>query len=273
MTRRGWRLRGCMARPRQATEARSFRRFSVRRLCEHVFRRARPEALMDKESLEQLLGRGLTISEIAKRFGCAPSTVGFWIEKHGLEPVHRATHAREIGMDRERLEALTAAGMTVAQIAAELHVTPITVRRRLARFGLRTARASRRDAGAAQKDAGLLVATLLCASHGETEFVLEGRGFYRCKRCRAERVAERSRKAKTILVAEAGGRCCICGYDRYIGALEFHHLDRAEKRLEVIAKGSALSLETLRKEARKCVLLCSNCHAEVESGFALLPIK
>ena len=27
-------------------------------------------------------------------------------------------------------------------------------------------------------------------------------------------------------------------------------------------------LEKLRAEARKCVLLCSNCHAEVESGTA-----
>ena len=27
------------------------------------------------------------------------------------------------------------------------------------------------------------------------------------------------------------------------------------------------SLERLREEAGKCVLLCANCHAEVESGF------
>jgi hypothetical protein len=40
----------------------------------------------------------------------------------------------------------------------------------------------------------------------------------------------------------------------------------AEKRLELNAKGVALSLETLRTEARKCILLCSNCHAEVEDG-------
>ena len=81
----------------------------------------------------------------------------------------------------------------------------------------------------------------------------------------------RRRKAKAILVREAGGHCRICGYDRCIAALEFHHLDPAAKRLEVNAKGIALALETLRAEARKCVLLCSNCHVEVENGVTPLP--
>jgi hypothetical protein len=30
----------------------------------------------------------------------------------------------------------------------------------------------------------------------------------------------------------------------------------------------ARSLERCREEARKCVLLCANCHAEVEGGIA-----
>jgi hypothetical protein len=54
-------------------------------------------------------------------------------------------------------------------------------------------------------------------------------------------------------------------------ALHFHHLDPAEKRIEINAKGVAVSLEKLRVEARKCVLLCSNCHAEVEDGMVSVP--
>jgi hypothetical protein len=76
---------------------------------------------------------------------------------------------------------------------------------------------------------------------------------------------------KTILVAEAGGRCAVCGYDRHLGALAFHHLDPLEKRFEINAKGVALALNTLREEAKKCVLLCANCHAEVERGAIALP--
>jgi hypothetical protein len=76
---------------------------------------------------------------------------------------------------------------------------------------------------------------------------------------------------KTVLVEEAGGACCICGYGENMRALHFHHVRPAEKCIEINAKGIALSLERLRGEARKCVLLCSNCHAEVESGAASIP--
>jgi hypothetical protein len=31
-------------------------------------------------------------------------------------------------------------------------------------------------------------------------------------------------------------------------------------------------LARCRAEIRKCVLLCANCHAEVEGGFATLPV-
>jgi hypothetical protein len=56
-------------------------------------------------------------------------------------------------------------------------------------------------------------------------------------------------------------------------ALHFHHVDPAKKRIELNAKGIALALDTLRTEAAKCVLLCSNCHAEVEGGMSLLPAE
>jgi hypothetical protein len=70
-------------------------------------------------------------------------------------------------------------------------------------------------------------------------------------------------------VEEAGGRCRICGYNRCIAALQFHHLDPTAKEFNLARRG-ARSIERLRTEARKCVLLCSNCHAEVEAGVAEL---
>jgi hypothetical protein len=36
------------------------------------------------------------------------------------------------------------------------------------------------------------------------------------------------------------------------------------------AEGATRSLERNRREAAKCVLLCSNCHAEVEAGLKIL---
>ena len=72
-------------------------------------------------------------------------------------------------------------------------------------------------------------------------------------------------------MAEAGGRCRLCGYDRAVAALEFHHLDPETKRMPLSSQGVAYAIETLREEARKCVLLCGNCHAEVENGVVAAP--
>jgi hypothetical protein len=79
----------------------------------------------------------------------------------------------------------------------------------------------------------------------------------------------RRRRVKQTLVAEAGGRCQICHYSRCLAALEFHHLDPSAKAFAVSKRG-AHSIARLRTEVRKCVLLCSNCHAEVEAGLVEL---
>lgn len=109
-----------------------------------------------------------------------------------------------------------------------------------------------------------------CHTHGEIDFVLEGRGYYRCTQCRMDRVSRRRRQIKEILVRESGGRCVVCGYDRYPGALHFHHLDPSSKGFGIARKGHTRSLDRAREEARKCVLVCANCHAEIEGGAATL---
>jgi 5-methylcytosine-specific restriction endonuclease McrA len=136
---------------------------------------------------------------------------------------------------------------------------------------MRTSASRQAEKARDAREAGQITVLRECKHHGETEFTIEGAGYYRCKRCRMEAVVKRRRKVKAILVAEAGGRCVICGYDRYLGALEFHHVDPASKRLAISWNGVTQSLEAVRAEARKCVLLCSNCHGEVEAGVTALP--
>ena len=92
-----------------------------------------------------------------------------------------------------------------------------------------------------------------------------------CKKCRAEAVGRRRRRVKETLVTEAGGACKLCGYDKCISALHFHHLDKGKKSFGLAYGGVTRSIESVRAEARKCVLLCSNCHAEVEAGVTTLP--
>lgn len=112
-----------------------------------------------------------------------------------------------------------------------------------------------------------------CKRHGEMEHHLikdtkaTGGRRWRCKRCNGESVSKRQRKVKALLVAEHGGCCQLCGYYKYQGALQFHHLDPATKAFS-IQSGTSKALVTMRQEAAKCALLCANCHAEVEAGVA-----
>lgn len=229
---------------------------------------------MDRASLEQLLGQGLSLAEIGRRFDLHESTVAYWVQKNGLEAVNRRKHAAKGGLTRQELEPLVAAGMSIAEIASAVHRSKPTVRHWLRHHGVKTRPQERRfGAGStrASKAAGKVTVMRECGRHGLTEFWLEGRGYYRCKRCRMERVSRRRRKMKLILVEEAGGRCVVCGYNRCTAALHFHHVDPDSKQFHLSMQGVTRSIAAARAEMAKCVLLCANCHAEVESGVSRIP--
>jgi 5-methylcytosine-specific restriction endonuclease McrA len=166
-------------------------------------------------------------------------------------------------VDRDELEAFVAAGLTVREIAAQTGKGYSTVRYWLAKHALAT---RHRGPGRASRLEGL---ELVCKRHGRLPFVTDSHGT-RCPKCRSERVAARRRRLKQILVDEAGGRCALCGYDRYVGALHFHHVNPGEKAFALGQAGLTRSIAALRAEAAKCRLLCSNCHAEVEGGITAL---
>lgn len=228
---------------------------------------------MDRGSLERLLAQGLSLAEIGRRFDLHEATVGYWVKKHGLEAVNRDRCAARGGIAREELEALVGEGASIAQIAEAVGRSKATVRHWLGKYGLRT---SGRPGGRARpgageaRQAGLTEAVLVCPHHGQVEHVRETRGYFRCRQCRQEAVIQHRRRVKEILVREAGGSCRLCGYDRCLAALQFHHVDPDLKEFGVARRG-ARSIERLRAETRKCILLCSNCHAEVENGMCSIP--
>jgi transposase len=230
---------------------------------------------MDRSSLEQLLNQGLSLADIAKRFGRHESTVAYWVRKHGLRAVHDQRHAARGRLTKEQLAALVEREMSIAEIASAVGRSKGTVPHWLRRYGLQTYAQQgcigRRSTRAAKAE-GKATVMRRCRRHGMTEFWLEGRGYYRCKRCRMDRVSQRRRKIKLLLVAEAGGRCALCGYDRCVSALHFHHLDPTSKRFHLSMQGVTRSLGAARAEMAKCALLCANCHAEVEAGVATLPL-
>jgi transposase len=228
---------------------------------------------MDRASLEQLLAQGLSLAEIGRRFDLHETTVAYWVKKYGLAAANTDKHAARGALERETLATLIAGGLSIAQIAKTVERSKPTVRHWLRTYGLKTHVQQGRlrdDSTRSAKAAGKATLMRECRTHGVTEFWLEGRGYYRCKRCRMERVSRRRRNVKLILVAEAGGRCVLCGYDRCAAALHFHHVDPGSKRFHLSMQGVTRSLAAARAEMAKCVLLCANCHAEVEAGISAL---
>ena len=203
-------------------------------------------------------------------FGKDASTVGYWVKKRGLTAAHRDKHAPKGGLTRRSLEEAIDSGASIREIGHSHGVSEATVKHWLRKFGLQTRRAARMKSSQAAHRSEKEIVELRCAHHGPAPHVLEGRGSYRCTRCRTEWVAARRRRVKAILVREAGSRCVLCGYDRHTGALEFHHLEPSEKSFSLSKAGVTRSLEKARREAAKCALVCANCHAEVEAGVATL---
>lgn len=71
----------------------------------------------------------------------------------------------------------------------------------------------------------------------------------------------RRNSLKLMSIEYKGGKCSICGYDKCVDALDFHHLDPSTKDERNMVRGTR-SFSAIKEELDKCILLCSNCHRE-----------
>jgi predicted HNH restriction endonuclease len=102
-----------------------------------------------------------------------------------------------------------------------------------------------------------------CEKHGHTEFTYSSKYKIKCIKCQSVRKSLRKNRIRQELLKIHGNKCSVCSYDKCRSALQFHHIDPSQKEFEI--SESAYSLEKQIAEAKKCVLLCANCHAEVEN--------
>jgi hypothetical protein len=228
---------------------------------------------MTKEELEQYLSDGLSLDEIGRRIGRDPSTVSYHLKKHGLLAVGHEVHAPNQKVDPDELRTLMSKGRTVREAAAHFGCGYSTVRYWLKKLGIETRRMSRLRESRAAVEEGKTRVLLVCPEHGEVPFLRRGDGNYRCSKCRTAAVSAWRRRVKRKLIERAGGRCVLCGYNRHPAALHFHHVDPATKSFVLSRHGVTRSFVEATTEADKCVLLCGNCHAEVEAGHVDLPVE
>jgi len=210
----------------------------------------------------------MSLEEIGRECGLHLSTIAYWAKKLGLQAPGSTKFTARGEPDRAKLEQLVAEGLTLQQIASALDRSVATVRYWIARWEIPR---PKRVVRIADPTSVPPVVERSCHRHGLTAFRLEGRGYYRCLQCRQARVSEWRRRVKRKLVTEAGGQCAVCGYNRCVGALQFHHRNPAEKTFALSDNGVARNLALARQEVSKCILLCANCDAEVENGYTHLP--
>lgn len=85
-------------------------------------------------------------------------------------------------------------------------------------------------------------------------------------RDRSKQVTEYNVKLTRRIKKQCG--CKLCG-EKESCALDFHHVDMDSKDYNPSYLRSCAT-ETLRKEIRKCVVLCANCHRKVHAGILTL---
>lgn len=82
---------------------------------------------------------------------------------------------------------------------------------------------------------------------------------------KSESVIRAQKRKKQHAVDMFGGQCVVCGYNKCLDALEFHHVDKSKKEEKPSYIIMRWSWKRAKVELDKCILICSNCHRELHS--------
>ena len=153
-------------------------------------------------------------------------------------------------MNKKQLEGLVEIGLSTRKIATEVGASQTNVRYYLKKFGLKT------DIKKCNEK------NCLCRVCGDTDFRKFNRSKNVCRKCHNKNCIENCRIRKKKAVEYKGGKCEMCGYDKCLGSLAFHHRDSNEKdpRWHNMRNWD---LEKIKPELDKCILVCHNCHGEI----------
>ncbi len=168
-----------------------------------------------------------------------------------------------IQITKETLQDLYKQGLSMVAIAKELNVSYTTISRYSRKFGLKPNYL--RNNKPKSK-------STICSKCGETNPLQFTHNLYNiCKKCNGKKSKEYNLKRRLKFLELIGNKCEICGYNKYHGALEFHHRNTEEKS-EKINHQSLTQYKTsfVLEELKKCILVCSNCHREIHAGLIII---
>lgn len=84
-------------------------------------------------------------------------------------------------------------------------------------------------------------------------------------RCGSCNTKIRRFRAKAAAINHFGGKCAICGWQGNQAAFQFHHKDPSKKDF-IIGNVANKNWDEIKKELKKCTLLCANCHTTTHSS-------
>lgn len=222
-----------------------------------------------KEQYQDLINKGLTSKQIAQQLGIGTSTAKGHIRDYGLKTIFKK---ERIPIDKEKLEKLIALNYSTYKIATELKCGQTNVRYWMNMFGLKTTPISKYGNKMTKYKIGdekvcpkCNRKLLICK---ENFYIKKSGGGVHpwCRECNNAISLSKQRDMKIKAVSIMGGACQICGYNKYVGALDFHHKDPNVKEYN-ISQLRTYSFEKLKIELDKCLCVCRNCHAEIHAGL------
>ena len=161
---------------------------------------------------------------------------------------------------KEQLQDLYKQGLSMVKAAQELNVSYVTIVRYTKKYGLKS-KYTKSNQNIVNKPC-----RICGAINYKTPSSYQGNI---CITCSGQKSKEKNLKRKLEFLALKGNKCQICGYDKYYGALEFHHIKSKDKSINHQSL-TQHSKELILEELKKCILVCSNCHREIHANLIQL---
>ncbi len=167
---------------------------------------------------------------------------------------------RSLEIKKTKLESMVALGLSVREIGRREGCSFTNIRYWLKKYNLKTRRGPH---GKEEKDLN----PRFCGTCGETNPTkFYGNKVRTCGRCHNNYTTNKNKEKMASIRLLLGGKCVICGFDKYPCSLDIHHLDPTTKD-PAFSHIRGWSLSRILKEIKECVLVCRNCHTAIHNGL------